>query len=78
MTKPAYKKIRKTGFLLTIPFIMAAGPLTGYFIGDYLAHRFQWPSFVILLCMGFGFIAAIQEIIKIIRLTVKEDDKSDE
>ena len=55
------------GFVSFIPFILAAGPLTGYFIGTFLEKKFNLSIWVVLLGVVFGFLAAIIEVIKILK-----------
>lgn len=77
MPKILYRQIRKAGFLLFIPFILAAGPLTGYFVGAYLVEEKHWPFWVFFICIAFGFAAAIREIIRILRLIAKDNGKDE-
>jgi F0F1-type ATP synthase assembly protein I len=62
-----YKGIKTVGFVSFIPFILAAGPLTGYFIGSFLQKKFNLSSYVLLSSVAFGFLAAIIEIVKILK-----------
>ena len=39
-----YKGVKVVGFVSFIPFILAAGPLTGYFIGTFLQKKFNLSS----------------------------------
>ena len=72
MTK-VYKWIKIGGLLSFIPVIMAAGPLGGYFCGDYLQKRFGLPNFTSAICITIGFIASARETVKIIRLALKTE-----
>lgn len=62
-----YKGIKTVGFVSFIPFILAAGPLTGYFIGSFLQKKFNLSAYVVLIGVGFGFLVAITEIVKILK-----------
>jgi len=66
-----YKGIKTVGFVSFIPFILAAGPLTGYFIGSFLQKRFNLSSWVVLISVGLGFLVAITEIIKILKAIIR-------
>lgn len=65
-----YRWIKIGGIISFVPMILAAGPLSGYFIGDYFEKKFGAPAFVLFLCIGVGFAASIMEVVKIIRLAV--------
>jgi len=62
-----YKGMKTVGFVSFIPFMLAAGPLSGYFIGTFLQKKFNLPYWVVLFGVVFGFLAAIIEIIKILK-----------
>jgi len=62
-----YKGMKTVGFVSFIPFMLAAGPLSGYFIGTFLQKKFNFPYWVVLFGVVFGFLAAIIEIIKILK-----------
>ncbi len=76
MAGKTYKQIKIVGFILFIPLILCAGPLAGYFTGDYLARRFNWPSYVSLLAAAVGFAASVKETVRIIRVALKIDRTS--
>jgi len=70
-----YKGVKTVGFVSFIPFMLAAGPLTGYFIGSFLQKKFNLSSWVVLLCVGFGFLAVITEIMKILKAVARVNKK---
>ena len=70
-----YKGIKTVGFVAFIPFILAAGPLTGYFIGAFLQKKFNLSVWVVLLGVFFGFLAAVTEIIKILKAVSRVNKK---
>ena len=72
MTK-VYKWIKIGGLLSFIPVVMAAGPLAGYFLADYLEKKFGFPGFTSIICITVGFIACIRETVRIIRLALKTE-----
>ncbi|MBI4706648.1 MAG: hypothetical protein HY761_01805 [Candidatus Omnitrophica bacterium] len=71
-----YKSVKIAGMLLYIPLILAAGPLSGYFIGDYLVKKIHFPLFVLLVFIIAGFAAALMETIRIIKLALRVEGKS--
>jgi len=66
-----YRGIKIVGLVSFIPFILAAGPLTGYFAGSFLQKKLNLSSSVVLISIGFGFLVAITEIIKILKAIAK-------
>jgi len=51
-----YKRIKIAGLILYIPIMLLAGPMSGFFLGDYLQRKFHLPYFVliILICLGLA------------------------
>jgi F0F1-type ATP synthase assembly protein I len=70
-----YKGARIVGFVSFIPFILAAGPLTGYFTGIFLQKKFNLSSWVVWLALVFGFLIAVTEVIKILKAVARENKK---
>ena len=71
-----YKWIKIGGLLSFLPFVLVAGPLSGYILGNYLEKRFNLPSYVSLICITVGFIASLKETIRIVKITLKADKES--
>ena len=69
MTK-IYKWIKIGGLLSFIPIVMAAGPLAGYFLADYLEKRFGAPPYVSYILITVGFAAGVRETIRIIKIAL--------
>jgi len=63
-----YRGAKILGLVSFIPFILAAGPLAGYFTGVFLQEKFHLPLWAVLVSVGVGFLAAITEVIKILRV----------
>lgn len=74
-TEEFYGRIRTAGLLALIPIILATGPLGGYLIADILVNKFRLPGYLTVICVILGFIASVQEIVKIIRITLKSKEK---
>ena len=70
-----YKGVKTVGFVSFIPFMLAAGPLTGYFIGTFLQKKFNLSSWVVWLALVFGFLVTITEIIKILKAVARVNKK---
>ena len=62
-----YKGIKIVGFVSFIPFMLAAGPLSGYFLGSLLQKKFNLPSYVVLFSVILGFAAGVMEVVKILK-----------
>jgi len=69
----AYKWIKIAGLLSFMPVMMAAGPLAGWFLADYLEKRFGFPDWTSAICITIGFIASVRETIRIIKLALKTE-----
>ena len=69
--KEIYKRIKIAGLVFLIPFMLAAGPVAGFFIGDYIHKRFALGYYIIFIFITLGFIAGYLQTIKIIRLAAK-------
>ena len=57
-----------------IPVVMAAGPLAGYFLADYLEKKLGLPDFISTICIVTGFAASARETVKIIKLALKAEE----
>ena len=68
-----YKLARVWGLISFIPVVLAAGPLAGYFMGDYLEKKIGFAPYLSLLCLALGFASSIMEIVKILKLIHKND-----
>lgn len=69
------KFVRQIGIATTIPMILAAGPLLGYWLGQGIDGRFAtdpWGK-VVLSLLGFG--ASVKQVITIIRRVIQETNK---
>ena len=71
-----YKWTKIWGLLSFIPVVLAAGPLAGYFLGDYLEKKIGYAPYLSLIFMAFGFFTSVREIIKILKMVQQTDAKS--
>lgn len=67
-----YRWIRLSGLVTLIPIVLAAGPLAGYYAGDWLCGRFGLPRWVSLAGMVAGLLGGIRETVTIIRAALRE------
>jgi F0F1-type ATP synthase assembly protein I len=70
-----YRLTKIWGLISFVPVVLAAGPLAGYFLGDYLEKEIGFAPYLSLVCLGLGFVTSIREIIKILKLVDKTDNK---
>jgi hypothetical protein len=55
------------GIALTLPMILASGPIAGYFIGYLLIHQFHLPEFSLPLAMVLGLLGSGWQSYKLIQ-----------
>ena len=70
-----YKGVKTVGFVSFIPFMLAAGPLSGYFVGDFLQKKFNLSVYVVWVSIVFGFAVGVMEMVKILRVLTKMNKK---
>jgi ATP synthase protein I len=70
-----YSQLKQIGVLTTIPIILVAGPVAGFFTGGWIDRKFQsYPWFTILfLFLGLG--ASGREIFRLLKQVLKEETK---
>jgi len=67
-----YKQI---GLLTAIPFILAIGPILGYFIGSWLDKKLGTEPYLMILFIVFGFVASAKQVYNFIVRSTKEEQK---
>ncbi|MCX5678163.1 MAG: hypothetical protein NTY76_03535 [Candidatus Omnitrophica bacterium] len=70
-----YRWVRTAGLLAVIPIILAGGPLGGYLIADLLIKKFTLPGYTAVICVILGFIASVQETIRIIKIALRTKER---
>jgi len=61
--------------LTFIPFVLAGGIIAGYVIGDFLEKKFSLGPPATYISVGLAIAASILEVIRIIRLVLKINNK---
>ena len=74
--KDAYSQLKQIGVLTTVPIILVAGPIVGYFIGDWVDRRFRFYPWGTILFLVLGFVASGREIFRLLKQLLKEDKKN--
>jgi F0F1-type ATP synthase assembly protein I len=69
--------IRQIGLLGAIPMLLAAGPLIGFFIGRWLDNKFGTDPILLIIFLTLGFVAAVREIIKIIKEAERDNEDNE-
>lgn len=64
------------GLVSFIPVVLAAGPIAGYFLGEYLERKFGFAPYISMSLVAIGFIAGAREVVRILKLINKSDRKS--
>ena len=70
-----YKWIKIGGLLSFLPFVLGAGPIAGYFLGNYLERRFRLPAYISIALVTIGFLASLKETIRIIKIALQTQEK---
>lgn len=70
-----YRWIKIGGLLSFLPFVLASGPVAGFFLGSYLEKKFGTPVYVSIVIITVGFIASLRESIRIVRMALRAESK---
>ena len=71
-----YRVAKIWGLVSFIPVVLAAGPIAGYFFGEYLEKKFGFAPYISMSLVALGFIAGAREVVRILRLIKKSDKGS--
>ena len=67
-------ELRQIGLLGTIPMMLAAGPLIGFFIGRWLDSKLGTEPYLFIVMLALGFAASVKETVKIIKEANREPE----
>lgn len=67
--------IRQIGILTAIPFVMLAGPVVGYLLGNWLDGMLGTEPYLMIILIILGFVSSGREIYRLIKLAT--DDRKD-
>ena len=70
-----YKRFRQIGILTSIPFILVAGPLVGYFAGSWIDRKFGTEPTVTFVFIVLGVLASMREMVRIIKEVLKQENE---
>ena len=68
------KLVRQIGVVTTIPMILAAGPLVGFWIGQWVDGRFQTGPWGMVGLSVLGFVAGVKQVVTLIKRLIKESE----
>ena len=72
-----YLAMRRAGLLTTVPVLLAASPIIGFFIGRFLDGKFGTDPLLTYLFLILGFVAGAVQVAKMARLANREPGKKD-
>ncbi len=61
----------------TIPMILAAGPLVGYWLGQWVDGRFGIKPWLTTVLALLGLVASVKQVVHIIRQLINEEAEED-
>ena len=67
------KLVRQIGLVTTIPMILAAGPLVGYWIGQWIDRRWRSDPWGTVILALLGLIAGARQVIQVIQRWTNEN-----
>jgi ATP synthase protein I len=70
--------MKQIGLLTSLPFIMVAGPLVGYFIGEWLDRRLDTSPYLTVVLIIMGLISSGRETYKLIKMATDVGKRSDD
>ena len=71
-----YRWIKIGGLLSFLPFVLVAGPLAGFYLGNYLEKRFSLPSYVSMVLIIVGFVGSFKEAVKVVKMALRAQEKA--
>jgi len=71
-----YRWIKIGGLLSFLPFVLVAGPMAGFFLGNYLEKKFGLPVYASIVLITIGFVASFKEAIRIVKIALRSQEKA--
>jgi ATP synthase protein I len=72
-----YSTLRQAGIYTAIPFLLALGPIIGYFIGNFLDQRLHTEPYLMILFILFGFIATGKEVYNLVKIAMRDMEREE-
>jgi ATP synthase protein I len=70
------KRVNTVGSLGMIPVLLAAGPIIGIFIGQWLDKKFDSSPWLTVLFVILGFVAGVREMIQLLKREKKIEQEN--
>ena len=67
-----YRLLRQAGVFMSIPMLLAAGPMVGYFLGRFLDEKWSIAPWGLVSGLLIGLLAAVRETIRLIRRAIQD------
>lgn len=64
---PKLRNVRLVGTLTMVPFLLAAGPLVGFFLGKLLDSWLSTEPVLKFVLLGLGFVAGVREVARLLQ-----------
>ena len=64
---PKYEGMRQLALLTSIPMILLAGPIVGYFIGNFLDQLFGISPWLMVIFSVLGAVSGVKQTITLIK-----------
>ena len=71
-----YSQVKQVGALTAVPIILVVGPIVGYFIGNWIDHRYNFYPWGTVVFLILGFVASGREIFRLTKQILKEDSNN--
>jgi len=78
LKKKQIEGLRQISILTALPFIMAAGPVVGYFFGHWLDGKLATGPYLMIVFIGFGFAASGREVYRLLKQASDGERNSDD
>ncbi len=70
--QPVFRQVRVAMLAVTLPLVMAVGPVAGYFIGGWIGAQVGYAAWGRLIGLVLGVAASVQQTVLIIRRILRE------
>ena len=70
-----YSSYKQVAILTTLPIILAAGPILGILLGNYLDKKLNTSPYLVILFLIFGCVASGRQVYKMIIRSMQEMEK---
>ena len=72
-----YQAVRQVGLLTTIPILLAASPIIGFFMGRFIDGKLGTDPVFSIIFVVLGFIAGAIQVTKMVKRANRDLEKKD-